>query len=214
MEERAVTEKIEDKLLSPDASKFDNPDPEYTRFEVAWWATLLSTKKFRVRTNNVHARYWDSICGLAFTTEDVPHKIAIQVENLGRHRVNPTAYQGLVATLKVMLAVAYSTMEKNLIIQAKRDATLVILPILLEDGLLSPAATLWLALNNSSEPPTSALTIKLVAYGLHRRSTWSAHNKALQSWKSSSPRRTAKSAPNMDVIELSSDNESATSSEG
>ena len=116
---------------------------EYNR---SWWDTYLSTRKFRISASSPHASDWDEICKVAACKSAQPKRFVGYIANLGGRTTNPTGFKTAIKFLRAMPE--YSAACEQLL--SRKSAALIILPMLLEDGLINTPGAAWLALNSTT----------------------------------------------------------------
>ena len=116
------------------------------RFESSWWTSVHHARRFRLGTGSPHLPSWDSVCSVACTSTPVPPRFTGHVFSLGLRSKDTKAFKEAVTVLRSMPT--YKAICESL---AKlHPAATPIVQILVEDGLSSPGAALWLALNSNT----------------------------------------------------------------
>ena len=113
---------------------------------------------------------WRALCEMAADNHTISPHFITYVEDLGRKESDRPLFKSAVHALRewpksVALTASLSSLHPE---------AAAVLPILLEDGLISPSGTLWLALNMNT--PSSSFT----SYAASRKKWWKSHNKALR----------------------------------
>ena len=120
------------------------------RFESSWWASVHRARRFRLGTDSPLLASWDSVCSVACTDTPISPRFAGHIFSLGLRTKDTKAFKEAVTVLRSMPS--YKATCESL---AKlHPAVTPIVQILVEDGLSSPSAALWLALTSHSSDST------------------------------------------------------------
>ena len=134
-----------------------------------WWSTYLNTCAYRLGAESPYRGSWCTICEMAADNHTISLCFFTYVEDLGRWESDRPLFKQAIHALhewpkSVTLTASLSGLHPE---------ALAILPILLEDGLISPSGALWLALNTNT--PSSSFA----NYSSSRKKWWKSRNKAL-----------------------------------
>ena len=163
-----------------------------------WWSTYLNTCAYQLGPDSPFCGSWHALCEMAANNHTVSPRFITYVEDLGLCNTNCPVFKAAIRALhdwpkSVTLSASLSGLHSE---------ASAILPILLEDGLISPSGALWLALNTNT--PSSSFT----NYSANCKKWWKSRNKALCQHLSQDhtvpPELGAQREP---TIELSSDGE-------
>ena len=134
-----------------------------------WWSAYLNTRAYRLGAESPYCGSWCALCELAADNHTISLRFITYVEDLG-HRDSdcPLFKLAIRALRKWPKSVTLSASLSGLHPEAS-----AILPILLEDGLISPSGALWLVLNTNT--PSSSFA----NYSSNRKKWWKSRNKAL-----------------------------------
>ena len=135
-----------------------------------WWSAYLNTRAYRLGTESPYHGSWRTICEMAADNHTVSPRFITYIEDLGRRDSNRSLFKAAIRALQewpktVTLVASLSGLHPE---------ASAILPILLEDGLISPPGALWLALNMNT--PSSSFA----SYATSRKKWWKSRNKALR----------------------------------
>ena len=134
-----------------------------------WWSAYLNTRAYRLGADSPYRGSWRALCEMAADNHTVSPRFVTYVEDLGRRDSDRRLFKSAVRTLREWpKSVALSASLSSLHPEAS-----AILPILLEDGLISPSGALWLALNMNT--PSSSFA----DYSSNHKKWWKSRNKAL-----------------------------------
>ena len=135
-----------------------------------WWSTYLNTRAYRLGAESPYRGSWHTLCEMAADNHTVSPRFITYVEDLGRWESNRPLFKLSVHALREWpKSVALTASLSGLHPEAS-----AILPILLEDGQISPSGALWLALNTNT--PSSSFA----SYNASRKKWWKSCNKALR----------------------------------
>ena len=135
-----------------------------------WWSAYLNTRAYWLGADSPFRGSWRALCALAADNHTVSPRFVTYVEDLGRWDTDRRLFKSAVRALREWpKSVALTASLSGLHPEAS-----AILPILLEDGLISPSGALWLALNTST--PSSSFA----EYSSNRKKWWKSRNKALR----------------------------------
>ena len=135
-----------------------------------WWSAYLITQAYRLGAESPYHGSWRTICELAADNHTISPRFVAYVEDLGRRASDRPLFKLAVCALRewpksVTLTASLSGLHAE---------ALAILPILLEDGLISPSGALWLALH--TDTPSSSFA----DYSSNWKKWWKSRNKALR----------------------------------
>ena len=130
-----------------DVSDVMTVSDDLRRFESSWWTLVHHGRRFRVGTGSPHLPSWDSICAIACTSAPVSPRFAGHVFSLGLRTKDTRAFKEAVTVLRSLPS--YKSICESL--AGLHPAATPIVRILVEDGLSSPGAALWLALNSDTD---------------------------------------------------------------
>ena len=135
-----------------------------------WWSAYLNTRAYRLGAESPFRGSWRALCALATDNHTVSPRFVTYMEDLGRRDSDRRLFKAAVRALhewpkSVALTASLSSLHPE---------ASAVLPILLEDGLISPSGALWLALHTNT--PSSSFA----DYSSNRKKWWKSHNKALR----------------------------------
>ena len=134
-----------------------------------WWSAYLNTRAYQLGAESPYCGSWRALCELAADNHTVSPRFITYVEDLRQQDSDHLLFKAAIRALcEWPKSVALTASLSNL-----RPEASAILPILLEDGLLSPSGALWLALN------TNTLSSSFDSYAASWKKWWKSCNKAL-----------------------------------
>ena len=146
------------------------------KFEKNWWKSYHASRRFRLRESSPHEASWDSVCEHAAVDFPVSPQFVKCVESLGMRHTNTALFKESVVLLRALPLFKPTTTA----LRRVGDSAPHIVSILVEDGLASPSAAAWLALNHPDHRPAA-----FSKYGLAHRSLIWSRDKGIRAWLSS-----------------------------
>ena len=146
------------------------------KFEKEWWASYHASRRFRLRESSPHEASWDPVCEHAAVNFPVSPQFVKCVESLGMHHTNTALFKESVVLLRALPLFKPTTAALRRI----GDPAPHVVSILVEDGLATPLAAAWLALNHPELRPAA-----FSKYGLTHRSLIWSRNKGIRAWLTS-----------------------------
>ena len=146
------------------------------KFEKNWWKSYHASRRFRLGESSPHEASWDSVCEHAAVDFPVSPQFVKCVESLGMRHTNTALFKESVVLLRALPLFRPTTTALCRI----GDSAPHIVSILVEDGLASPSAAAWLALNHPEHRPAA-----FSKYGLAHRSLIRSRDKGIRAWLSS-----------------------------
>ena len=146
------------------------------KFEKEWWASYHASRRFRLGESSPHEASWDTVCEHAAVNFPVSPQFVKCVESLGLRHTDTALFKESVVLLRALPLFKPTTAALRRI----GDSAPHIVSILVEDGLATPSAAAWLALNHPD--------LRLAAfskYGLAHRSLIWSRDKGIRAWLSS-----------------------------
>lgn len=155
-------EELSDVLVASDPLK---------KFDAVWWQEYITSRRYRLGSRSDFLPIWDSICAVAAACSPLPPCFVVLVSLLGRCSSDRASFVDAVKILRVLPPFhdALAVLNKT------HKALDLICRILIADGLITPVAALWLALNSLS--PCEDLFRKFPKAHI---SVCKAHNKAVR----------------------------------
>ena len=146
------------------------------KFEKDWWASYHTSRRFQLRESSPHEASWDPVCEHAAVNFLVSPQFVKCIESLGMRHTNTALFKESVVLLRALPLFKPTTAALRRI----GDSAPHIVSILVEDGLATPSAAAWLALNHPELRPTA-----FSKYGLAHRSLIRSRDKGIRAWLSS-----------------------------
>ena len=146
------------------------------KFEKNWWKSYHASRRFRLGESSPHEASWDPVCEHAAVDFPVSPQFVKCVESLGMRHTNTALFKESVVLLRALPLFKPTTAALRRI----RDSAPHIVSILVEDGLASPSAAAWLALNHPEHRP-----VAFSKYGLAHQSLIWSRDKGIRAWLSS-----------------------------
>ena len=131
------------------------------KFEKEWWASYHASRRFRLGESSPHEVSWDAACEHAAVNFPVSLQFVKCVESLGLRHTDTALFKESVVLLRALPLFKPTTAALRRI----GDSAPHIVSILVEDGLATPSAATWLALNHPDLRPAA-----FSKYGLAHRS--------------------------------------------
>ena len=146
------------------------------KFEKDWWASYHASRRFRLRESSPHEASWDPVCEQVAVNFPVSPQFVKCMESLGMRHTNTALFKESVVLLRALPLFKPTTAALCCI----GDSAPHIVSLLVEDGLATPSAAAWLALNHPE--------LRLAAfskYGLTHCSLIRSRDKGIRAWLSS-----------------------------
>ena len=159
------------------------------KFEKDWWASYHISRRFQLRESSPHEVFWDSVCEHAAVNFPVSPQFVKCVESLGECHTNTALFKESVILLRALPLFKPTTDALCCI----GDSAPHIVSLLVEDGLATPSAATWLALNHPDLRPAA-----FSKYGLSHHSIIRSCDKGIQAWLSSVEKE-AEEVINLDI---------------
>ena len=140
------------------------------KFEKDWWASYHTSRRFRLGESSPHEASWDSVCEHAAVNFPVSLQFVKCVKSLGMRHTNTALFKESVVLLCALPLFRPTTAALRRI----GDSAPHIVSILIEDGLTTPSAAAWLALNHPELRPTA-----FSKYGLTHQSLIRSRDKGI-----------------------------------
>lgn len=144
----AVQRKITRSTLLPDDDEVLSDiliasDP-LKKFDSIWWLEYVTSRRYRLGDHSLFLPLWDSVCSIAAVRSPIPPRFVAMVSSLGHRSSDRTSFTDAVRTLRALPRFQETSERLN----KNRKASELICCILIEDGLITPAAAAWLSLNS------------------------------------------------------------------
>ena len=143
------------------------------KFEKDWWASYHTSRRFQLSESSPHEASWDPVCEHAAVNFPVSPQFVKCVESLGLRHTDTALFKESVVLLCALPLFKPTTAALRRI----GDSAPHIVSILVEDGLATPSAAAWLALNH----PELCL-VAFSKYGLAHHSLIWSHDKGIRAW--------------------------------
>ena len=159
------------------------------KFEKNWWKSYHASRRFRLRESSPHEASWDSVCEHAAVDFPVSPQFVKCVESLGTRHTNTALFKESVVLLRALPLFKESVVLLRALplfkpttsaLRRIGDSAPHIVSILVEDGLATPSAAAWLALNHPEHRPAA-----FSKYGLAHQSLIRSRDKGIRAWLSS-----------------------------
>ena len=146
------------------------------KFEKDWWTSYHTSRRFQLGESSPHEASWDPVCEHAAVDFPVSPQFVKCVESLGMRHTDTALFKESVVLLRALPLFKPTTTALRRI----GDSAPHIVSILVEDGLATPSAAAWLALNHPELRPAA-----FSKYGLTHHSLIRSRDKGIQAWLSS-----------------------------
>ena len=146
------------------------------KFEKDWWTSYHASRRFRLGESSPHDASWDPVCKHAAVDFPVSPQFVKCVESLGMRHTDTALFKESVVLLRALPLFKPTTTALCRI----GDSAPHIVSILVEDGLATPSAAAWLALNHPEVRPAA-----FSKYGLAHRSLIRSRDKGIRAWLTS-----------------------------
>lgn len=113
-------------------------------FDSVWWLEYVTSQRYRLGAHSDFMPLWDSVCSVAAVQGPIPPRFVELVSSLGRRSTDRDSFMNAVKILRVLPRFC----KMSDLLSKNREASECICCILIADGLVSPAAALWLSLNS------------------------------------------------------------------
>lgn len=166
---------------SPPPSDFVNPHSDYAEAEAEWWDALLKTKSICILHDPLLVEDWGHLAPISSSCYAVSPCFTHYIHSLSVRLTASSEYDTALSALHALPS--FHCVASWVISNDKVTSALCILPILLEEGLINPGATAWLAVAVESHPTLLTLIHPFfIAFPHHSASVWAARNKFLHSF--------------------------------
>ena len=164
--------------------EFVASDPSHQAAERDWWRALLTSKRARVSHSDALTHDWFRIIGHSYNSSPLSPRTLDCIRCLGVQMTDPDGYHHALSTLRALPS--FNALASHIITNNLGASAMAILPIMLEDGLISPSAAAWLAIAAESYPELSSQIHHLFRVHSSRfRSVWNDRNRFLNNFRDS-----------------------------
>jgi len=168
--------------IASEAPEFLYNNPETRSFENQWWRTCVAIRWHCVAPYPAVDAKWAKLAPLAVAPRPISPRFMQYVENLGMFNLDQVSFwkalrtlraqqefQGLIAAIGEPLPISFN--------RSKEHPALAVLQVLLTDGLISPAGTVWLviAVYRNKELYSNYVPL-LFGFSAVRRKVWNNQN--------------------------------------
>ena len=168
----------------PHHPEFIATEPSHSAAERDWWRALLISKGARVSHSDSLTRDWISVVSHGYNSDPLTPRVLDCIRCLGVQPTDPNGYHRALSTLRALSG--YNKIASHIITHNLGASALAILPILLEDGLISPGAAAWLAIAAESYPElTSHIHHLFRIHSSRFHSVWNERNYFLNTFRDS-----------------------------
>ena len=184
-----------------EAPPFVATNPEETKAEQEWWDSLIDSKSIRAAgILNIPGIVddWIPVVQRGYSCIQLTPRVRDLVWRLCLHDSDPDSYSDALGELRVLPS--FHHIASYAITNNRFSATVAILAILLEEGLINPGTAAWLALAGESHPNIRRHCKHLFStFPSWYRDVWHAWNQALHTFRSTALLR-APAPPAADLV--------------